>query len=72
MDCVHYKESYNLNFFDKSKSDLFEYSEGCLSGLNSHEFEKVCKDLCMTLKISNINRTIEGDYDFLMRSVDMF
>ena len=72
VDCIHYNESYNLKFYDIEKTNLFEYSQQCLSGINSFEFEKVCKDLCMNLKISNINKLIEGDFDFLMRTVDMF
>ena len=72
VDCTHYVRSYNLEFFDRSKSKISKNVGKCLGNLGGKDFLKSCKEVCETLKLSKIIETIEGDFEFVIDSVNLF
>ena len=72
VDCTHYVRSYKLEFFDRSKTKISRGVSKCIGNLGGKDFLKNCKDVCQTLKLSKIIETIEGDFEFVIDSVNLF
>lgn len=72
VDCNHYIKSYNLKFFETSKTVLADYTNKCLNNLASKNFLKHCKKTCEELQVSKINYIIEGDFEFLIDAINLF
>jgi hypothetical protein len=72
VDCTHYVRSFNLDFFDRSKQKLSKGIPKCLTSLGSKDFQKNCKKMCESMKISKVIETIEGDFEFVIDAVNLF
>ena len=72
VDCTHYVRSYKLEFFDRSKSKISKAVSKCIGNLGGKDFLKSCKPVCETLKLSKVIETIEGDFEFVIDSVNLF
>ena len=72
VDCKHYKINYNLPFFNKKFEFMKETMDDCLNNLFSEQFEDKCQIVCQQMPLANINYFFEGDFEFLIKSVEMF
>ena len=72
VDCHHYKQSYNLRFFDREKQKISGTTAKCLNSLGSVNFMPDCKDVCDKITYSKIVDILDGDYDFMTVGVNLF
>lgn len=49
VDCNHYIKSFNLKFFETSKTVLADITNKCLNNIASKNFLKHCKKTCEEL-----------------------
>lgn len=72
VDCHHYLNSFDLEFLRPEKVKIKDDLMVCLNRLGGKMFMKSCRDICENLSLSKINPIIEGDFNFLIETVNIF
>lgn len=72
VDCHHFRRNFNLPFFDRQWKERRDETGVCINSIGSKVFILKCKSICDRIYFSKIVDLIEGDFDFLTVSVNLF
>lgn len=65
VDCFHYRNSFNMPFFDKGKRTQLDNSGKCVGAIGSRTFLVNCKPICDKIRFAGIVDLVEGDFEFM-------
>ena len=72
VDCNHYKDDFNLPFFDPVRAKEAEDGLACMNNLSESSAMTLCAGLCRDVGLGSFSKFVDGNVEFIEEAVNVF